>query len=108
MLQDPENIDLRYNLYPSGEIVIGRGTYRGMSVGANPLMAKISITGGNPYPDGWFVLSDTKSLFKLKAELEKDFIIDTEGRKCTFIPKWIWLDCYRYHWEQLQNKVTFA
>ena len=107
MLQDPETPDLTYRLYPAGNLQIGRGKYSGgmMAGSPNTLMAKIDIPPEcGLYPNGWFLVTTHKSTLRIKADVERDQIVDDVGKKCYLIPQWLMLDCYAYHWEKLYNE----
>lgn len=100
----PKDILLSFDLYPQGKIEIGYEPSRGgMSVGMNPIIAKITIpTDCGLYPDGWFPLSSQKSATKIKSDILAEEISST---KRYILPKWILLDCYEYHWKILYLKV---
>lgn len=99
----PNNILLSYSLYPKGTIEIGYESYKGgMSVGTTQIVARLQIPEDcGSYPNGWFPL-EKKSMHSVKAELEREL---SKDGATLFLPSWILLDCYRYHWEVLQREV---
>lgn len=106
MFEDPKEAEAHYELYPQGRIYLGRGSFKGVSVGVAPLMAKIHIPegcGSSVPPSGWFPLSraHATSLHKVRQKIEKTATSDG----LAFVPEEIWTDCYRHHYETLARST---
>jgi hypothetical protein len=98
MWKDPDKIMFTVPLYSGGCIEFGRGVYGGgMTVGTSPIMARLIIPKGmGEYPEGWFIVEKDRSIVKIQAEFKE---------KDNFIPEWLLLDCYRYHYHKLKNSI---
>lgn len=96
MWSDPERALLVYTFFAGGTLEFGWARSNGgMSVGTNPLMARIRIPlSAGDYPDGWFVVSGKRSIVKLKSEF------DAFGGDI-FLPDWLRADCFEYHYKRL-------
>lgn len=96
MWNDPKEIMFSVPLYAGGYIHFGRGVYSGgMTVGTSPIMARFDIPiDCGSYPQGWFVVEKDRSIFKIKSFFKE---------KDNMIPDWLLLDCYRYHYERLNQ-----
>ena len=67
-----------------------------MSVGTNPLMARVIVPpSGGEYPSGWFVVQGKRSIIKVKAEF------DALGGS-VFIPDWLRADMFEHHYNLLR------
>jgi hypothetical protein len=99
MWKDPDKVLFTASLYGGGEVQFGYAKYGGgMSVGTNPIMARIVIPNQlvfGEYPEGWFVIGKERILIKIKSSFtDKD----------NFLPEWLLLECYRYHYLKLKNQ----
>lgn len=95
MWADPDRAILTYPLFGGGTLEFGWArSGGGMSVGTNPLMARVLVPpSSGEYPSGWFVVQGKRSLIRLKAEF------DTYGG---FIPDWLRADMFEHHYNLLR------
>ena len=96
MWADPDRAILTYPLFGGGTLEFGWArSGGGMSVGTNPLMARLLVPpSSGEYPSGWFVVQGKRSLIKVKAEF------DTYGG---FIPDWLRADMFEHHYNLLRR-----
>jgi len=105
MWLDPDQAVLTYPIFAGGTLEFGRArSGGGMSVGTNPLMARVNIppgSGGTGVPAGWFVVQGSRSIVKLKAHF------DGEQFKCggVFLPDWLRADLYEHHYRRLEGSM---
>ena len=105
MRKDPDNAVLTYPVYAGGTLEFGYArSGGGMSVGTNPLMARLQIPserGGSGVPTGWFVVQNKPSITKLRAQF------DGEQTSCgaVFIPDWLRADMYEHHYRKLAETM---
>jgi hypothetical protein len=94
---DPDKAILTYPLFAGGTLEFGWArSGGGMSVGTNPLMARVIVPlSGGEYPSGWFVVQGKRSLIKVKAEF------DVFGGE-VFIPDWLRADMFEHHYNLLR------
>lgn len=101
---NPGKIFFTFPLYPSGTIQVAHQlSDGGMSVGTTRTIAKIQIPKElGSYPDDWFIISKDYSILKLKNEILSNKVMH-EGTEKYFVPQSLLLQCYQYHWQQLNN-----
>ena len=97
MWKDPDKAVLTYPLFGGGTLEFGWArSGGGMSVGTNPLMARVLVPpSSGEYPSGWFVVQGKRSLIRLKAEF------DVLGGE-VFIPDWLRADMFEHHYNLLR------
>lgn len=85
------------SLFAGGCVHFGRQRkHGGMQAGTLPLVARIEVLPSqeiSTYPSGWFPLDRSYGIIRVR----KDF--PAEGG--AFLPEWLLLACYRYHYEAL-------
>ncbi|NBP57116.1 hypothetical protein EBU71_11405 [bacterium] len=99
MWKDPEKTLISFSLFGGGRIEFGYAVYAGgMSVGTNPLMARITVSPGwGIFPNLWFKISKEYGLVKLKTIFKED--------QQNFIPDWLRADCYEAAYYQLISEI---
>lgn len=102
MWKDPDQAVLTYPLFAGGTLEFGWArSGGGMSVGTNPLMARVHIppeSGGHGTPRCWFLLKDKRSITKVRAEF------DGMGGS-VFLPDWLRADMYEHRCRQLEDAL---
>lgn len=102
MWLDPDHAVLTYPIFAGGTLEFGYArSGGGMSVGTNPLMARVQIppeSGGSGMPTGWFVVQDKRSITKVRVEF------DGMGG-ALFLPDWLRADLYEHHYRRLESSM---